>query len=61
MALTQIVELKTETETVVMTSYAYTVKALQDQDKLHSHRNNKGLGSLAIGHYSMNGNFVVPP
>ena len=60
MALTQIVELHTETGTVVLTSEAYTEQALQDEGRLHEHRNNRGLGTFSIGHFNLNNNFVVP-
>ena len=60
MALTQIVELHTETGTVTLTSKAYTVQALQHENKLHSHRNDRGLGTLSIGHLNLGGKFVVP-
>ena len=60
MALTQIVELHTETGTVTLTSEAYTVQALQDENRLHEHRNDRGLGTLSIGHFNLNNDFVVP-
>ena len=60
MALTQVVELHTETGTVVLTSEPYTVQALQHENQLHEHRNNRGLGTFSIGHINLNGNFVVP-
>ena len=61
MALTQIVELHTETGTVTLTSEAYTVQALQDENRLHEHRNDKGLGTLSIGHsFSLSGKLIVP-
>tara|TARA_R110000772_G_scaffold220770_1_gene331183 strand:- start:262 stop:453 length:192 start_codon:yes stop_codon:yes gene_type:complete len=60
MALTQIVELHTETGTVVLTSEAHTVQALQHENQLHQHRNNRGLGTFSIGHFNRNNDFVVP-
>ena len=60
MALTQIVELHTETGTVVLTSEAYTEQALQHEYELREHRNNRGLGTFSIGHFNLNNNFVVP-
>ena len=60
MGLVQIIELKTGGDVVTLESDANTSQANSDQEKLHSHRSLGGLGTLSIGHYSLNNNFVVP-